>query len=155
MATQMTQPTRTTRTTQVTQTVPMHSPAVVRQVAAIFLMAAGWGWTAGNFVQPLNTPWGPIADAIHVLPLALLLPLSLRLVGAAMAGIASRGARNGITALALYAIIGCVVMIVLGVTNPDPNSVGVHTAEDWMPVIVLNAGTLLWLATLLPARRGM
>jgi hypothetical protein len=44
------------------------------------------------------------------------------------------------------------VLIVLGVTNPDPNSVGVHTLEDWFPVVILNTGTLLWLATLILAR---
>jgi hypothetical protein len=123
-------------------------------LAAIFLMAAGWGWNAGNFVQPVNTSWGPMADALHVLPLALLLPLSLRYLGAALAGRRAVGARNAITGLALFGIIGCAVMIVLGAINPDPNSVGVHTPEDWMPVIVLNAGTLLWLATLLPLGRG-
>jgi hypothetical protein len=149
-----------TQMTYTTEAGPATPPAraaganLVPRVAAIFLMAAGWGWTAGNFVQPLDTSWGPIADAIHVLPLAILLPLGLRLVGAAVAGSPARGARNGVTALAVYGIVGCAVMIVLGATNPDPNSVGVHTAEDWMPVIVLNAGTLLWLASLVAARRG-
>ncbi len=46
------------------------------------------------------------------------------------------------------------VFIILGATNPDPNSVGVHTFEDTMPVIVLNLGTLLWFAILLFGRRG-
>lgn len=123
------------------------------QVAAILLMAAGWGWNCGNFVQPANTTWGATADILHVLPLALLLPLSLRFIGAAVAQAHSRGAVAGVTALAVFGIVACTVFVVLGATNSDPNSVGVHTFEDWMPVIVMNAGTLLWLATLLVGRR--
>ncbi|HEV2457970.1 MAG TPA: hypothetical protein VGS80_06360, partial [Ktedonobacterales bacterium] len=103
---------------------------------------------------PANTTWGAIADIIHVIPLAALLLFGLRFVGAAAAGVVARGARNGITVVVAYGIIGCAVMIVLGLTHPDPNSVGVHTLEDWMPVIVLNAGTLLWLATLVTVRHG-
>jgi hypothetical protein len=57
-----------------------------RQAASLFLMAAGWGWNAGNFVQPTNTSWGVTADILHALPLAILLPLSLGFVNAAMVG---------------------------------------------------------------------
>ena len=123
------------------------------QIAALFLTTAGWGWIAGNFVQPANTSWGAIADILHVIPLAILLPLSLRFISATIAASRSRGALYGITALAIYGLAGCTVMVVLGLINPDPNSVGVHTFEDWMPVIVMNAGTLLWLGTLLAAQR--
>ncbi len=149
----VTQTAQTTQTTDVTQTSRTAGSTFGMQVAAIFLMAAGWGWAAGNFVQPANTSWGATADIIHVLPLAALLLCGLPFVASAAGGRMSRGARNGITALAVYGIIGCSVMITLGLVNPDPNSVGVHTFEDWMPVIVLNAGTLLWLVSLLPSRR--
>jgi hypothetical protein len=125
-----------------------------RQVAALFLMAAGWGWNAGNFVQPTNTSWGVGADILHAVPLAILLPLSLQFIGAAMVGRTARGARNGITGVVIFGIVGCLVMIALGVINPDPNSVGVHTPEDWMPVVVQNAGNALWLSALLPAARA-
>jgi hypothetical protein len=146
------------RTRTDTATILAAQPAaggITGHLTAIFLMATGWGWNAGNFVQPLNTSWGPMADLLHVLPLAILLPLGVRFISAAAHGVRASGARNGITVLACIGIIGCVVMIILGATNPDPNSVGVHTAEDWMPVIVLNAGTLLWLAALLLQRRNM
>jgi len=43
-------------------------------------------------------------------------------------------------------------MIILGATNPDPNSVGVHSPGDWMVVIAITAGALLWFATLLVER---
>lgn len=155
MAAQMIQDSLTSPMRTVDATVRMTNPVSTAQVAAIALMAAGWGWNAGNFVQPLNTSWGPIADALHVLPLALVLAFGLRYIGAGLHGAFSRGARIGVTALAVIGIVGCAVMIVLGATNPDPNSVGVHTAEDWMPVIVLNAGTLLWLATVVFGRRAV
>ena len=149
MATQVRQVTQTTGMRDVAGASRTVSATFAAQVAAIFLMAAGWGWTAGNFVQPANTSWGAVADIIHVIPLAALLLCALPYLAAAAAGRVSRGVRNGITAVAVYGIAGCAVMITLGLVNPDPNSVGVHTFEDWMPVIVLNAGTLLWLVSLL------
>lgn len=101
-----------------------------RQVTGLFLIAAGWGWNAGNFVQPTDTSWGVTADILHALPLAILLPLSLAFLNAALAGTQAKGVRNGVTGLVVFGIIGCLVMIALGVVNPDPNSVGVHTPED-------------------------
>ena len=43
-------------------------------------------------------------------------------------------------------------MIILGATNPDPNSVGVHSPGDWIVVISIMAGVVLWFATLLVER---
>ncbi len=144
--------TQTIDSTLVANPVRTASATFTVRVAALFLMMTGWGWNAGNFVQPANTSWGATADLLHVVPLAILLPLSLVFIGRAMAGTDARGIRYGISGLAVFAIVSCSVMIVLGLTNPDPNSVGVHTFEDWMPVIVLNAGTLLWLGTQVTAR---
>ena len=48
-----------------------------RQLAAIILMAAGWGWICGNFVQPVTYTFGIVADILHVLPLVALLLLSM------------------------------------------------------------------------------
>ena len=129
-----------------------------RQVAGIVLMATGWGWICGNFVQPVSTVWGSAADILHCLPFVWLLLLSLRFFSTftnpSRAETSSRGARLGISIVAIFSIIACVVFIILGAINPDPNSVGVHNFEDTMPVIVLNLGTLLWLSTLIPVRRG-
>jgi hypothetical protein len=66
----------------------------------------------------------------------------------------ARGATIGISIFAVVSIIGAIVMVVLGATNPDPNSVGVHSFADWFATILLNMGTFLWLATLIPARRA-
>ncbi len=151
MATRITD---TAQTMQGTETAQKSGEArFTYQAAAIFLMAAGWGWNCGNFVQPANTLWGAVADILHVLPLAILLPLSLRFLSAAVAKTRSRGAVVGITALAVFGIVTCAIFVALGMANPDPNSVGVHNFEDWMPVIVMNAGTLLWLGTLLTRGR--
>jgi phosphoglycerol transferase MdoB-like AlkP superfamily enzyme len=124
------------------------------QLASVLLMSAGLGWICGNFVQPVATPWGAIADILHLLPFIALLPLGLSFFSEYITGKRASGARIGISIVAAFGILACVVFIILGATNPDPNSVGVHTFEDTMPVIVLNLGTLLWYATLLFGRRG-
>jgi len=60
--------------------------------------------------------------------------------------------RIWISVLSAIAVAGNIVMMIMGATNPDPNSVGVHSPGDWMVVIVITAGALLWFATLLVER---
>jgi hypothetical protein len=60
--------------------------------------------------------------------------------------------RIWVSVLSALAVVGNIVMIIMGVTNPDPNSVGVHSPGDWMVVIAIMAGVLLWFATLLVER---
>jgi hypothetical protein len=60
--------------------------------------------------------------------------------------------RIWISVICAIATTGNIVMIILGATNPDPNSVGVHSPGDWMVVIAIMAGVLLWFATLLAER---
>jgi hypothetical protein len=60
--------------------------------------------------------------------------------------------RIWVSVLSAIAVVGNIVMIILGATNPDPNSVGVHSPGDWMVVIAIMAGALLWFATLLVER---
>src|SRR5712692_9477453 len=60
--------------------------------------------------------------------------------------------RIWVSVIAAIGVVGNIVMIILGATNPDPNSVGVHSPGDWMVVIALTAGALLWFATLLVER---
>ena len=60
--------------------------------------------------------------------------------------------RIWISVLSAIAVAGNIVMIIMGATNPDPNSVGVHSPGDWMVVIAITAGALLWFATLLVER---
>ena len=60
--------------------------------------------------------------------------------------------RIWISVLSAIAVVGNIVMIIMGATNPDPNSVGVHSPGDWMVVIAITIGALLWFATLLVER---
>ncbi len=60
--------------------------------------------------------------------------------------------RIWVSVISALAVVGNVVMIILGAANPDPNSVGVHSPGDWTVVIAIMAGVLLWFATLLVER---
>src|SRR5436305_5353216 len=60
--------------------------------------------------------------------------------------------RIWVSVLSALAVVGNIVMIILGATNPDPNSAGVHSPGDWMVVIAITSGALLWFATLLVER---
>jgi len=60
--------------------------------------------------------------------------------------------RIWISVLSAIAVVGNIVMIIMGATNPDPNSVGVHSPGDWMVVIAIMAGVVLWFGTLLVER---
>jgi len=125
------------------------------RVVAITLMMAGWGWAAGNFT-PSGAPF--LNPLLHCVPILLLLVLVLQFFRAPgdRQGIGShaRGAIGGISIFAAVTIIGAIMMIVLGASNPDPNAVGVKTLEDWFPTVIMLTGTILWLGTLIPVRRG-
>jgi hypothetical protein len=55
--------------------------------------------------------------------------------------------------LAAVLFVASVILVVYGFLNPDPNSVGVHSLQDWIPTIITNIGTILWfvLVVLFPA----
>lgn len=122
------------------------------QVAAIMIMSAGIGWLNGNFVQPVDTSYGPFIDAVHFLPFVLLLIFGLRYLQPALArGAAATqrtAARNWITGIAIVLLLLTTIFVILGMVFPDPSAVGVHNFEDWMPVIVIDVGALLWIEEL-------
>jgi hypothetical protein len=145
--------------TQVTHSTRGRSDVSDRQIAGVILMAAGWGWISGNFVDPfLPFFFGGFIDLVHFVPAVVLLLLSMRFFRASAIevreGGGPSGAHTGISIVAVFSILACALFVILGLSNPDPNSLGVHTIEDWLPVIVLNAGTFLWLSTLVRARRA-
>lgn len=130
------------------------------QTIAILLMMAGWGWIAGNFAAPFDTFWIGVVTAVgHGLPIVLLLVFSLQFFSARNARQYGDARSNwggvAITILAIVAIIGSIVLIALGASNPDPNAVGVKSPDDFIPVIILNSGGLLWLAILLVSRQRL
>ena len=60
--------------------------------------------------------------------------------------------RIWVSVLSVLAVAGNIVMIIMGATNPDPNSIGVHSPGDWIVVIAIMAGVLIWFATLVVER---
>jgi len=60
--------------------------------------------------------------------------------------------RIWVSVLSALAVVANIVLIILDATNPDPNSVGVHSPGDWSVVIAIVAGALLWFAALLVER---
>jgi hypothetical protein len=124
--------------------------AFKQRVAAIVVMAAGWGWVDGNFV-PNDARYFPNA-LIHCIPIVLLIVLSLRF-WQANDGRPSVEAGTGMSIFAGASLLATFVLIIFGMTNADPNSVGVHNLADWFPAILLDIGTLPWLTSLLPVGR--
>lgn len=124
------------------------------QIAAVVLMLAGSGWSGGNF-----TPQGaPLSNyLLHCVSIVLLLLLSFQLFGVRDTSLVAAAhigrVKTGVSILAIVGIIGCIIMIVLGASNPDPNAVGVKTFADWFPTVMLNIGNLLWLGTMFFAHR--
>lgn len=136
----------------------MHSTShavATAQVAALLIMSAGIGWLNGNFVQPVDTSYGPFIDAVHFLPFVLLLIFGLRYLQPVLArGTAAtprKGARNWITGIAIFLLLLTTVFVILGMVFPNPSAVGVHNFEDWMPVIMIDIGVLLWLEEMVRA----
>ncbi len=123
----------------------------VRQVAGIVLMAAGWGWVGGNFV-PDNQVYLYNALA-HLVPILLLLALSLRFFAEVSVQDAARlhigWGSMGLSLFAVLSLLSTIILIFIGLNNPDPDAIGVKTLPDWFSTIILDLGTLLWLATLI------
>lgn len=154
-----TTPPVTTSTTSTTSTTVRAARATVSRLeaAAVLLMMAGYGYINGNFIQPLNTSYGPFIDIAHFIPLAALLWLGIELLRPVdergMASARRRGLRVGVTIIAVLATITSIVMIILGYAVPALG-VGVQAFSDWLAVIFAGGGALLWFARLLPAVRA-
>ncbi len=123
------------------------------QVAGILLMAAGWGWVGGNFV-PDNQIYLYNALA-HLVPILLLLVLTLRFFADAAVpdagGTHTAWGRVGLNLFAVLSLLGTLILILIGLSSPDPDAIGVKTLPDWFSTIILDLGTLLWLTTLIPS----
>ena len=124
------------------------------QISAMIIIAAAAGWSGGNFSADLPL-WNMLLHCMPIVLLAIIGAQMLRVRGTHQDGEArARGAEIGMTVLIVVLILGSTVLVILGVTNPDPNAVGVHSLGDWFSTILMYLGTLLWLATLIPARRS-
>jgi hypothetical protein len=122
-----------------------------RVVAFLFLLA-GWGWASGNFGSPFDPSFilGLVSFLIHAIPMALLLLFGFNFLTGPSD---QKWGRVGITAMAAVLFVASVILVVYGFRNADPNSVGVHSLQDWIPTIIMNIGTILWfvLVVLFPA----
>lgn len=115
------------------------------QIAAIIVISCGSGWAGGNFSQGLPL-WNVM---LHAIPLVLLVIFSWPIVHAQST---ANWGGVAITVLVIIGLLAVIALIVLGITNPDPNSVGVHNLWDWFAAILELIGNVAWLVLLIPAR---
>ena len=121
------------------------------QVLAILILIFADGCDVGQFSLSSLNAWsvgGIINVLLHALAGFIIMGFGIQFFYAPR----SLAPRIWISALSVIATAGNVVMIILGATNPDPNSVGVHSPGDWMVVIAIMTGVVLWFATLLVER---
>ena len=121
------------------------------QVLAILILIFADGCDVGQFSLSSFDAWsigGIINVLLHALAGFIIMGFGLQFFYAPQ----RLAARIWISAISVIATIGNIVMIILGATNPDPNSVGVHSPGDWMVVIAIMIGVVLWFATLLVER---
>ena len=125
------------------------------QIAAVVLMFAGSGWSGGNFTPQGAPLWNYLLHSVTIILLLLLCTQLFGIRDTSLKAAAHIGRiKAAVSFLAIAGTIGCIIMIVLGASNPDPNAVGVKTFADWFPTIMLSIGNFLWLGTVLFAHRG-
>ncbi len=121
------------------------------QTLAILLLIFADGCDVGQFSLTSFDTWsigGIINVLLHALPGFIFMWAGIQFFYSPQ----RLAPRIWISVLSVVATVGNVVMIIMGATNPDPNSVGVHSPGDWMVVIAIMAGVLLWFATLMVER---
>jgi len=121
------------------------------QTLAILVLIFSDGCDVGQFSLSSFDTWsvgGMINVLLHALAGFIIMGFGIQFFYAPQ----RLAPRIWVSVLSAIAVVGNIVMIILGATNPDPNSVGVHSPGDWMVVIALTAGALLWFASLLVER---
>ena len=120
------------------------------EAVALLLMASAWGWNGGNFSQPnLDLATQVFITALHYVPVALVVSLgALLLVEPSPAW-----TRRTISVVAAIGTLALAVIVVIGITNPDPNSFGPHNFADYVPVFLVATGIATWFGSQLRRRR--
>ena len=121
------------------------------QALAILVLIFADGCDVGQFSLSSFTAWsigGVINVLLHALAGFILMGFGIQFFSAPQ----RLAPRIWISVLSALAVVGNIVMIILGATNPHPNSVGVHSPGDWSVVIAIVVGALLWFAALLVER---
>ena len=111
-------------------------------MAAIVIMATGYGWVGGNFATATDTLLVKLAvTAGHlVFPAALAV-----LAGLLTANPGSPAARRAVTAVAWLGVLFAAVSTGYALANPNPDAFGPHNFADYTAIVILLAGALLWL----------
>lgn len=117
--------------------------------SAVILLAAGYGWAGGHF-YPVNSPWW--AYFFQYVVLGLLLFLSLGFFAEQQT---QRKKKIYFLALSIFtAITGVLNIINLLHGFNNATSFGSHnTLSDIIPLAFLLLGSILWLITLVSAKR--
>jgi len=121
---------------------PPASRAVPLGMAAIVIMATGYGWVGGNFATVTDT----MAVKLAITAGHLIFPAALAvLAGLLTAHPGSAAARRTVTAVAWLGVLFAAVSTGYALANPDPGAFGPHNLADYTAIVILLAGALLWL----------
>ena len=122
-----------------------HTPAsraVPFGMAAIVIMATGFGWVGGNFATATDT----VAVKLAITVGHLIFPAALAvLAGLLAANPGSPPARRTVTAVAWLSVLFAAVSTGYALANPDPNAFGPHNFADYSGIVILLAGAVIWL----------
>ena len=121
------------------------------QTLAILLLIFADGCDVGQFSLSSFDTWsigGIINVLLHALPGFIFMWVGIQFFYSPQ----RIAPRIWVSVLSVLAVAGNIVMIIMGATNPDPNSIGVHSPGDWIVVIAIMAGVLIWFATLVVER---
>ncbi len=117
------------------------------RVTAILLIAAGYGWAGGHFI-PAGSPL--IAYVFQAVIFLILLILTLGFFSVPASVAHAKPHARAIRGLNIFTILSLVINIaniVRGFTNNGANSFGSHnTPADLVPICIIMAGDILWLA---------
>ena len=111
-------------------------------MAAIVIMAAGFGWVGGNFSTATDTFLVKVAITLGhlVFPIALAL-----LAGLLVVSPHSPGAGRAVTVVAWLSLLFVGVSTGYALANPNPDAFGPHNFADYTAIVILLAGAVLWL----------
>jgi len=111
-------------------------------MAAIVIMATGYGWVGGNFSTATDTV--PVKLAITAGHLIFPAALAV-LAGLLAANPASVATRRAVTAIAWLSVLFAAVSTGYALANPNPNAFGPHNLADYTAIVILLAGAVIWL----------
>lgn len=120
------------------------------EAVALLLMASAWGWNGGNFSQPgIDLGTQVFITALHYIPVALIVGLG----GMLLVAPHPAWTRVALSVVAALGAVAVAIIVVIGISNPDPNSFGPHNFADYVPVALIAVGIATWFASQARRRR--